>query len=111
MAMLLHEKLSNAHDYVVTYTRFLLQQSRERQHGECLLQRDGEYRQKVLERIMGKVVKLQPTQNSIILGQQGPMAHAQGRCLAKWIGLWMQLGLPLREVEDLCVDKFEAIKY
>ena len=111
MAMLLHEKLSNAHDYVVTYTRFLLQQSRERPHRECLLQRDGEYRQKVLERIMGKVVKLQPTQNAIILGQQGPMAHAQGRCLAKWIGLWMQLGLPLREVEDLCVDKFEAIKY
>ncbi len=113
IAMLLHDKLENYHDYVITYIRFLLQQSKKK---EYYLRDDIEYRHIVLNRIISKLLLLKARHgqnnhnNNISLKN---MSHAQGRCLAHLIALWMELKLPLSEIEKICVkeENFDNLKY
>eukprot|EP01083_Nonionella_stella_P009408 27136_1 len=112
MAMLLHNKLSNVHDYVITYIRFLLQQYTK--HKNHMLSTDKEYREEVLNRIIQKLLLFECNRNPLLLSEANhtlSLSHAQGRCLAHLIALWMRLKLPLSEIEEVCVQHFEALKH
>ena len=113
IATLLHDKIGNYHDYILTYIKFLHTK-------KDILKENIQYRNQILTKLIEKLLLLSPLNKDKkkktnivkdLLYESSELANAQGRCLTKLITLYMKYNLNLFEIESYCIKYFNQFKY